>query len=106
MEPYLCHALCELGSTRWLPVMQDVRTWLAAHPREVVTFFVQDNVSPADTAEVIAEAGLLPYVYTPGDRRAWPTLGEMIDSGQRLVVLMENHGGGTTYPWLLPGFAG
>ena len=28
----------------------------------------------------------------------------MIDSGRRVVVLMENHGGGTTYPWLLQGF--
>jgi hypothetical protein len=107
-EPYLCHALCELGSTKWLPVMKDVRTWLAAHPRDVVTFFVQDTVSPADTAEVFRRAGLLPYVYTPAldeaPDRPWPTLGQMIDSGQRLVVLMENHGGGTTYPWLLQGF--
>jgi len=103
-EPYLCHALCELGSTRWLPVMQDVRTWLASHPREVITFFVQDTVSPADTAEVFRRAGLLPYVYTPSTDQRWPTLGQMIDSGQRLVVLMENHGGGTPYPWLLPAF--
>ena len=47
---YLCHGLCELGSTRWLPSMRGVRDWLAAHPREVVTIFVQDEVSPADTA--------------------------------------------------------
>lgn len=45
--------------------MAQVRTWLAAHPREVVTFFVEDTVSPADTAKVFREAGLLPYVYTP-----------------------------------------
>ena len=104
VEPYLCHALCELGSTPWLPVMRQVRTWLAAHPREVVTFFVQDTVSPADTAEVVRRAGLLPYVYTPATDQQWPTLGQMIDSGQRLVILMEQHGGGTAYPWLLDGF--
>jgi hypothetical protein len=104
VEPYLCHALCELGSTKWLPVMKAVGVWLAAHPREVVTVFVQDTVSPADTAQVIRQAGLLPYVYTPEADGRWPTLGQMIESGQRLVVLMENHGGGTTYPWLLPGF--
>lgn len=28
----------------------------------------------------------------------------MIDSGKRVVVLMENHGGGATYPWMLQGF--
>ena len=105
VEPYLCHALCALGSTSWLSTMTKVRAWLAAHPRDVVTMFVQDTVSPADTATVFRRAGLLPYVYTPaGDDQQWPTLGQMIDSGQRLVVLMEGHGGGSTYPWLLQGF--
>jgi hypothetical protein len=28
----------------------------------------------------------------------------MIDSGRRVVVMMERHGGGTAYPWLLPAF--
>jgi hypothetical protein len=104
VEPYLCHALCELGATKWLPVMKQVRDWMAAHPRDVVTFIVQDTVSPADTAKVFREAGLLPYVYTPAGDHGWPTLGQMIESGQRLVVLMEEHDGGTTYPWLLPAF--
>jgi hypothetical protein len=105
VEPYLCHALCALGSTSWLLTMTKVRAWLAAHPRDVVTIFVQDTVSPADTATVFRRAGLLPYVYTPaGDDQQWPTLGQMIESGQRLVVLMEGHGGGSTYPWLLQGF--
>jgi hypothetical protein len=34
----------------------------------------------------------------------WPTLGSMVRSGQRLLVLMENQGGGTQHPWLLQGF--
>jgi hypothetical protein len=28
----------------------------------------------------------------------------MVDSGRRLVVLQEEQGGGTAYPWLLQGF--
>ncbi|RNI25359.1 DUF308 domain-containing protein [Flexivirga caeni] len=104
VSEYLCHGLCELGATQWEPVMAQVRTWLAAHPREVITFFVEDTVSPADTAKVFRAAGLLPYVYTPQDGKPWPTLGSMIDSGHRLVVLMERHGGGSEFPWLLQGF--
>ena len=104
IEPYLCHSLCELGSTKWLPVMQQLRVWLDTHPREVVTLFIQDTVSPADTAEIVREAGLLPDVYTPPADGGWATLGSMIDSGHRLVVMQEEHGGGTTYPWLLDGF--
>ena len=102
--PYLCHGLCEVGATAWDPLMAQVRSWLQAHPREVVTFFIQDAVSPADTAAVFDRAGLLPYVHTQSPGQPWPTLGQMISSGRRVVVLMENHGGGATYPWLLQGF--
>ncbi len=102
--PYLCHALCELGSTALEPVMADVKAWMEAHPREVITLFIQDELSPAVTAKVLERAGLLQMVHAPVSGQPWPTLGEMIDSGHRLVVLAENRGGGTTYPWLLQGF--
>ena len=104
VTPYLCHGLCEIGATKWEPAMAAVRAWLDAHPRQVVTFFIEDYVSPADTAKVFEQAGLLPDVYTPQPGKGWPTLGQMISSGHRVVVLMEKHGGGTTYPWLQQGF--
>lgn len=103
-QPYLCHAMCELGSTSWLQSLRDVRAWLDDHPREVVTLFVQDEVTPVDTAHVLEDAGLQPYLYTPSGDGSWPTLGQMIDAGTRLVVLMENRGGGDRFPWLIPGF--
>lgn len=104
VRPYLCHGLCEIGATSWEAAMVQVRAWLAAHPREVVTFFIEDSVSPTDTAEVFQQAGLLPAVHTQLPGRPWPTLQQMIDTGRRVVVLMERHGGGSTYPWLLQGF--
>ncbi len=104
IKAYLCHSLCEIGATEWEPVMGQVHNWLKAHPREVITFVIQDTVTPADTAKVFDEAGLLPYVYTQQQGQPWPTLGQLIDSGKRVVVFMENHGGGATYPWLLQGF--
>jgi hypothetical protein len=101
VRPYLCHALCELGSTDWEPLMVEVRHWLDQHPREVVTFLVQDEVSPADTAALVEKAGLMPYVHVPRTDGTWPTLGEMISSGRRLVFLLEHDGGGATNPWLI-----
>lgn len=104
-EPYMCHGLCELGATLWEPVMEQVRDWLTANPREVVTFFIQDEgVTPAQTAAVFDRAGLLPFVHTQKEGQPWPTLEQMIDSGRRLVVLMENEDGGASYPWQMPGF--
>ena len=102
--PYMCHGLCEIGATALEPTMEQVRHWLAANPREVVTFVIEDNVTPADTAALFRRAGLMPYVYTPRPGQPWPTLGEMVDADRRLVVMMERRGGGTTYPWLLSAF--
>ncbi len=104
VEPYMCHAVCELGSSLLEPVMVQVKAWMDAHPREVVTFFIQDELEPAETARVFDNAGLTEMLYTPANGRRFPTLEEMIDSGQRLVVLAENRGGGKTFPWLLQGF--
>lgn len=101
---YLCHTLCELGATELQPQLAGVKQWLDQHPREVVTFFIQDATTPADTAEAFARAGLadLAYVHQPGAE--WPTLQEMIESGRRVLVLMENEGGGAQYPYLHQGF--
>lgn len=104
-RPYLCHGLCELGATPWEPVMAQVKDWMVAHPRNVVTLIVQDeDVTPEQTATVFQQAGLLPFVHTQRPGQPWPTLGQMIRSGHRLVVFMENQDGGTKYPWEMPAF--
>ena len=103
VKPYLCHELCELGSTEWLPLMVKVREWMDRHPREVVTFFVQDMVAPADVETLLRQSGLYDRLYTPTMGTPWPTLRQMIDSRHTLVWLHENVGGGAERPWLLDG---
>ena len=49
VQPYLCHTVCEIGGTPLLTELQGVRAWMDAHPTEVVSIFIQDAVSPADT---------------------------------------------------------
>ncbi|MFC6712409.1 hypothetical protein [Branchiibius cervicis] len=101
---YLCHELCELGATDWPKVMGQVKTWMDRHPREVVTFFVQDVVKPDDVAKMLGDVGLLDTLYTPPAKgQDWASLGQMISSGKRLVWLQENEGGGSSYPWMLDG---
>jgi hypothetical protein len=67
-----------------------IRTYLVSNPGEVVIVVNQDEgVAPADIERAFTQAGLLDLVYRgPFDR--FPTLREMIDSGQRLVVMAEN----------------
>ena len=103
-EPYFCHTVCEIGSEPMAPVMDRLNTWMDEHPREVIVLFIQDTVTPADTDAVLRKAGLADKSYVHPDGAEWPTLREMIDANKRLLVLMENEGGGDQYPYLHQGF--
>lgn len=104
VEPYFCHTVCELGATQVLGEMRRLRAWLDANPREVVVLFIQDAVTPEDTAAVLTQAGVAELAYTHPDGAPWPTLRQMIEADQRVLVLMENESGGTEHPWLHQGF--
>jgi hypothetical protein len=70
--------------------LADLRTFLVSNPGEVVIVINQDEgVTPADIERAFAQAGLLDLVYR-GRFGPFPTLRQMIDSGQRLVVMAEN----------------
>jgi hypothetical protein len=87
---YLCHGFCELGAVSLSASLADLRTFLVSNPGEVVIVINQDEgVAPADIERAFAQAGLRDLVYR-GPFGPFPTLREMIDSGQRLVVMAEN----------------
>ena len=95
---FLCHGLCETGSTPFLETLGALRTWMATHPDEVVTLFIEDHVDPTLIAADLEAAELLPVVHQPVAGEPWPTLGEMIRSGRRLVVMVEEGDGGASCP--------
>ena len=98
---YLCHTFCELGATPLEDVLKDINTFLVTHPEDVLVVINQDYVEPADFVKAVNDAGLGDLVYRgPFDR--FLTLREMIDSGQRIVFLAENHAGGA--PWYQPAY--
>jgi hypothetical protein len=97
-EIFLCHAFCELGAIRLSAVLADLRSFLVSNPWEIVVVINQDEgASPTDIERAFDKAGLLDLVYS-GPLGPFPTLREMIDSGQRLLVLAENNAG-TGIPW-------
>jgi hypothetical protein len=89
---FLCHINCAFGGKPFLDGMVSVREFLEENPDEVVTLIIQDAISTSDTEAVMHAAGLDPYLYQHRRDHTWPTLGEMIDSGQRLVVFAEEAG--------------
>lgn len=101
---YLCHGLCEIGSTKLSETLGELRAWLTVNPNEVVTLFIEDHVTSDRIAADITAAGLLPFVHAPVAGEPFPTLGEMVASGRRLVVMVEEGDGGEAAPWLVNGF--
>jgi hypothetical protein len=97
---YLCHTFCELGGTRLAAVLDDLHTFLVANPGEVVVVVNQDYVTPKDFVQAVRDAELEPFAYRGPVSGRWPTLREMIDSGQRVLFMAENHAGAA--PWYHP----
>jgi hypothetical protein len=99
---FLCHGFCELGSITLASALKDLRTFLVNNPNEVVAVINQDEgVTPNDIEHAFGQAGLLDLVYR-GPLGPFPTLREMIDSNQRLVVMAENDAGDV--PWYHPAY--
>jgi hypothetical protein len=100
---YLCHGFCELGATPLVDALERVHEFLVQNPDEVLLLVVEDYVPAADLAAAFAESGLDGLVYRGSPGPPWPTLREMIDTRQRVLVLTES--GRPGVPWIHPAFA-
>jgi hypothetical protein len=91
---WLCHSLCRLGALELDRALRQIRGWIRSHPDDVVTLDIENRTSDEDTIAAFKRAKLVRYAFTPPDPGdPWPTLGEMLDSGKRLVVFVERQGG-------------
>jgi hypothetical protein len=97
-EVFLCHAFCEVGATRAVDALKQVHEFLLAHPEEVLILSIEDDTEPADTAKVITDSGLIHEVYKGPATRPWPTLRDMIERNERVLVLAETATTGP--PWM------
>ena len=91
--------------------LRDINNWLKGHPSEVVTILLTNPTRASlDTfRKAIEKGGLGDKVWTPANINLglddWPTLQEMIDSGHRVVVLLDYGADQSNVSWLLDEFA-
>lgn len=102
-EVFLCHGFCELGATKAVSALSKIHDFLVQNPGEVLVMSIEDGVSAADTAAVFEKSGLIDDVYK-GPLDPMPTLGEMVESGGRVLVMGETTDG--SVPWLHPQYQG
>jgi hypothetical protein len=81
-----------------MDTLEAMKDFMSSHPDEVVIIVIQDEgVKPADVAAHFEKSGLIDYVYRGPVTGPWPTLGDMVTRGERLVVYAENDTTGV--PW-------
>ena len=96
---YLCHGVCRLGYERLERGLREVKRWLHDNPNEVIVLIAEDHIPAFRGQGAMRASGLDEYVYTPpkdGDA-PWPTLRELIESGERLIFFTEKRDGDA--PW-------
>ena len=83
----------------------DARAWLTtlqnhmmSAPNDVVTLLIENYVEPTHLHEVLNDSGLMEHVFVHGLDEPWPTLREMIQNGERLVVFWEQSSD-EAFPW-------
>jgi len=114
-ELHFCHTSCALfDGGLVVDYLTTVKTFLDANPNEVITFIFTnpEGLSIPDVwAPAFVNSGISDIAYVPPSlpvaQSDWPTLGEMIDNGTRVVVFLDAGADGSdggTVPYILPEF--
>ncbi len=99
-RPYLCHAICAAGQTPLADGLRTIRDFLDQHRGEVVTVIFESYVEAPVIAAGFETSGLATYVRGQAPGAPWPTLRELIDLDQRLLVFTDDDGD-RAYDWYL-----
>jgi hypothetical protein len=96
----LCHGSCGFGSSDAIAQLSGIVSFLNEHPNDVMAFIFEDRVDAADMATLVQASGLADMALLPPADGDWPTLREMIERGQRVVLTVES--GNTSTPTIQP----
>jgi len=98
-EALLCHGICYLGSEPLTEALRRFTRFMEDNPREVITFILESHAPFEETAQSFEDSGLLSYVHVHTPGTPWPSLGELVERNERLVVFSDEGG---SAPWNHP----
>jgi hypothetical protein len=97
-RPTVYHSSNFLGNQPLSDLLADIQTFLDANPTEILTIIFESYITAAQMNDAFTQAALIPYLHAQPQGDPWPTLQQMIDANQRLVVLTDVNDG-QAYPW-------
>jgi hypothetical protein len=112
---HFCHTSCSLFDGGTVQAyLTTVKTFLDANPNEVLTLIFtnpEGQSLPGQWEPAFSNSGIKDLAYVPPHlpmkQSDWPTLGEMINSGKRVVVFLDagaNGIDGGVVDFILPEF--
>lgn len=88
---WLCHGPCSLAKLAHLDAIAEIGEFLDEHPREVIVIIYEDTAG-AGAIEADWQASGHEGKLIELDGTGFPTLGELVDAGTRVLVTAENGG--------------
>ncbi|KAI1308288.1 PLC-like phosphodiesterase [Xylaria venustula] len=106
-----CHTSCDLLDAGSLQdYLGEVKTWVDGNANDVVTLLITngDAIDITLFDDAFKAVGLDSYTFVPSGTLAladWPTLGDLISSGNRVIVFMDYNSDTSKVPYILDEFA-
>jgi len=108
----LCHTNCIIHDGGLaVDYFTTVKSWVDANPNEVLSILIvnSDNLPPTTWQSIFVSAGLDTVAFSPNSSALtfseWPTLGEMIDSGKRVVTFLDTQADFSQVPYIIDEFS-
>jgi len=87
-EVMVFHQYASLGNQSLSSVLDYFNAFLSTHPKEICTIIFDCDVPDSkEVAAVFETHPVIKYVYHHDSTQAWPTLQEMVNKNQRLVII-------------------
>ena len=96
-QAYMCHGYCEIGAQPLVWATDHIAQFLFDQPNNVLIITFQSTLTAEQTLESFTQSGLSSELYHHTPTQEWPTLQELIDNQQRLVVFSNSDGGSQGY---------
>jgi hypothetical protein len=106
----MCHTNCVLLDAGPLEnYLSEIKAWFEKNPHEVLTLLLTNggNVGIKHFGEAFSTSGLDSYAYSPVPGKTlamneWPTLEQLINLDQRLIVFLDYGADTSIVPYILP----
>ena len=95
--PTAYHSTFLLGTIPLSDIFNDIKTFLDNNSNEIVTIILECYVTANDIEDEINQSGLSNYLYT--QNTVWPTLQNMINNDNRLVIFSDVDDASSSQNW-------